>query len=92
MKRVLKWSVPVDDQDHPIGGGKVLHVGCQAGVVDVVSVWTEEPAVGVHGQRRARVYATGQPVPDGDVHIGSVIAPVSPPRTLVWHVYVGGVR
>lgn len=89
MKRVLKWNVPVDDHDHPIGGGPVVHVGCQTGVVDVVQVWTEEPVPGVRGQRRVRVYGTGQPIPEGDVHIGSVIAPVTPPKTLVWHVYGG---
>lgn len=91
MKRVLKWSVSVDDRDHPIGGGPVVLVGCQAGVADVVHVWTEEDAdkgtFSASEMRRARVYGTAHPIPDDDEHIGSVIAPVPPPRTLVWHVY-----
>lgn len=88
-KRVLKWSVPVDDHDHPIGAGRVVHVGCQAGAVDVVSVWTEETAHDADQSRRARVYGTGQPIPETDEHIGTAIAPVQPPRTLVWHIYGG---
>lgn len=86
-KRVLKWSVPVDDLDHPIGCGPVVHVACQAGVVDVVQVWTEETPRTTGQTRRARVYGTGQPIPDGDQHIGTALAPVHPPKTLVWHVY-----
>lgn len=84
-KRVLKWSVPVDDQDHPIGAGRVVHVACQAGVVDVVQVWTEEISSGgvIAPIRSARVYGTGQPIPEHAEHIGTV----TPPRTLVWHVY-----
>ncbi len=82
-KHVLKWSVPVDDKDHPIGGGKVVHTGVQHNGA-IVQVWTEEwqgvePLV-----RRARVYGTGHTVPLHDEHIGSVIVPGG---HLVWHVY-----
>lgn len=83
MKRVLKWPVPVDDHDHPIGSGTVVHVGCQAGVVDVVQVWTEETDdTMAHVGRRARVYGTGQAIPKDDVHLGSALA-----GPFVWHVY-----
>lgn len=85
IRRVLKWNIPVDDQDHPIGSGPVVLVGCQNGDHRNVQVWTEE--VEPITPRRARVYGTGQPLPGGDVHIGSVIAPTVPPKTLVWHVY-----
>lgn len=91
VKQVLKWSVPVDDQDHPIGTGRVVHVACQSGVVDVVSVWTEETAHTYGQSRRARAYGTGQPIPEDDEHIGTALAPVHPPKTLVWHIY-GGTR
>lgn len=87
MKRVLKWDVPVDDKDHPIGPGRVLHVACQWSP-SVVQVWTEEteetgenPVVAT---RRARVYGTGHPVPEKDEHLGSVAATGT---ALVWHVY-----
>lgn len=87
-KRVLKWPVPVDDKDHPIGAGKVVLVGCQNGDPSTVQVWTEEDAeTRPDVSRRARVYGTGQAVPAGDEHIGSVIAPTPPSSTLVWHVY-----
>lgn len=83
MRRVLKWTVPVDDRDHPIGGGRVVLVDTK-GNFGVVLVWTEEtqPTPQV---RRARVYGTGQPVPDHDDEwIGSTVA-----GPLVWHVYAG---
>ena len=81
MRRVLKWDVPVDDRDHPIGSGPVVHVGCQHGPA-VVQVWTDEPDSESVRYRSARVYGTGHEVPLGDSHIGSVIE-----GPLVWHVF-----
>ena len=81
-RRVLKWSVPVDDADHPIGAGPVVLVDAQNHRQSTVFVWTEEPLVAANSPRRARVYGTGQPIPDGDVHIGSTSA-----EPFVWHVY-----
>lgn len=80
--RVLKWDVPVDDKDHPIGSGKVVLVACQFGS-GVVQVWTEEPDDRPK-MRRARAYGTGHVIPARDVHIGSTVALNT---TLVWHVY-----
>lgn len=85
-KRVLKWTVPVDDQPHFIGTGQVVHVACQAGPYEV-QVWTEEPwgsepTESPYG-RRARAYGTGHAVPGGWIHIGSVID-----LGLVWHLYL----
>jgi hypothetical protein len=85
VKRVLKWDVPVDDREHTIGAGFIAHVGCQQGP-ETVQVWTEQsddhptrwPA------RTVRVFGTGQPLPDGARHLGSV---VSAGGALVWHVY-----
>lgn len=84
-KQVLRWYVPVDDRDHPIGAGRVVHVACRGDDIDVVTVWTEETdetkkTVG----RRARVYGTGQPVPAGDEHIGTAVTSTG---RLVWHLY-----
>lgn len=86
-KRVLKWTVDVDDRDHPIGGGKVVAVACQSGPRSV-QVWTEEPADAQPLARRARVYGTGHPVPEDDEHVGTALAP----HGLVWHVYAGPAR
>ena len=80
-RRVLKWPVPVDDADHPIGAGPVVFVDA-LGYRSTVFVWTEEPQDAAHAVRRARVYGTGQPVPGDDVHIGSTVA-----GPFVWHVY-----
>lgn len=84
-KTVLKWTVPVDDQAHPIGAGKVLLVASQYGDPGEVQVWTEESAdIGIRPTREATVIGTGQAVPDGHEHIGSV---VTMSGALVWHVY-----
>lgn len=85
MKRVLKWAVPVDDKDHPIGTGPVVLVACQ-GNPAVVHVWTEERDGKTTPTRRARVYATGEPLNDSEQHIGSVVVSGA---ELVWHVYGG---
>lgn len=86
-RRVLKWVVPVDDQDHPIGGGAVVLVAVQVsrdpgGPAGLVTVWTDEYPANPEPIRSAHVYGTGQPVPERDQHIGSCID-----GPLVWHVF-----
>lgn len=77
--RALKWSVPVDDRPHEIGGGKVLHVACQNGP-DAVEVWTLELN---DSKRWVQVFGTGQPLPGSvTAFVGTALA--SP---LVWHVF-----
>lgn len=82
-RRVLKWTIPVDDRDHPIGGGRVAHVACQSDA-NTVQVWTDEPDAEQVEIRSARVYGTGQPIPKGDEHLGSTI---TEDGFLVWHVF-----
>lgn len=85
-RRALKWIVPVDDQWHRIGGGKVLHVFTR--IPGAVEVWTLEQtdAHGLHALdnlRTVRVYGTGHPIAEADVeHIGSTVV-----GSLVWHVF-----
>lgn len=85
-RRVLKWTVPVDDVEHPIGGGRVTLVACQYDH-NTVQVWTEE-VPGLH-TRAAIVVGTGHPVPDGWEHIGSTVALSG---QLVWHLYASPAR
>lgn len=85
-RRVLKWVVPVDDCDHPIGPGPVVLTAVQRlGSAEVpagfVTVWTDE-SEDRGPVRSARVYGTGQPVSEHDEHIGSCID-----GPLVWHVF-----
>lgn len=104
IRRVLRWNVPVDDQWHEIGAGKVLHVNDRLPQFahergpreDVVEVWTEEacpddfPASEVEGRRSVRVFGTAQPLPDDAVvHLGSALSPLG---RLVWHVYTRDVQ
>jgi len=82
-KRVLKWNVPVDDQSHPVGAGRVLYVQCQFGP-ESVQVWTEESELTGSGERKVRVYGTGQPVPFDAPHLGTA---VTADGALVWHLF-----
>ena len=67
-------------------GAQIRHVGQQRG--DIV-VWFEadlglmdqKDAEGVE-MRRFLVVATGDPIPDGAVYLGTVT-----PSTLVWHIF-----
>lgn len=84
MKRVLKWTVPVDDDEHKIGAGPVALVACQHGS-DTVQVWTEEEhgsSASFENARNVRVYGTGHLVPVEWEHLGSVIV-----GRFVWHLY-----
>jgi hypothetical protein len=82
VKRILKWTVPVDDQHHDIGAGRVVHVACQHHPAEV-QVWTEE-TTGSQSTQRALVVGTGLHYPDDGAAVGTVV--VSP--GLVWHVVV----
>lgn len=83
---ILKWNVPVDNEHHQIGGGQVVHVGCQGEDPRHVQVWTiesshhTEPLV---GPRWVTVVATGQTLPDVATHHGTVLVDAG---RIVWHV------
>ncbi len=80
-RRILKWSIPVDDRDHPMGAGTVVHVACQ-NHPGAVEVWTDEPDAEHVTTTSARVYGTGQPLPQHDEVLGSTVVL----NGLVWHV------
>jgi hypothetical protein len=86
VKRVLKWTVPVDDKEHLIGAGRVLHVDCQTGPHEV-QVWTEEREDRPFPQVRAQVFGTGHTFPNRGRAVGSVPTSLGP-APLVWHVVV----
>lgn len=44
MRKVLKWDVPVDDVDHPVGSGPVVLVACQHGPEVVRTEETNRPS------------------------------------------------
>lgn len=83
--RVFRWEVPVDDRDHKIGAGKVLHVATRRDIV--VEVWTEEDAPAdelILPTRRATAIGTGYEVPEDMVHLGSTLTSSG---YFVWHLY-----
>ena len=81
--RVLKWQVPVDDNEHQIGGGIVMLVASQYGDPAMVQVWTTED--GSDPNRIVRVFGTGQDVPEGSWWpIGSAMMANG---QLVWHIF-----
>lgn len=81
MSAVLKWTVPVDDEWHPIGSGPVALVAAQHGP-RAVQVWTIEGRVNDVHFRSAKVIGTGQAIPESTEHIGSTVA-----GEFVWHVF-----
>lgn len=82
-RRILKWTIPVDDRDHPIGAGPVVHVDAQMVAANHVQVWTDESDAEHVEITSARVYATGQPLPDHDEVLGTALVLDG---ALVWHV------
>jgi len=84
-RAVLKWLVPVDDRPHKIGGGHVIHVGCQDPLdVDMVTVWTVEQRQGPVPKRAVQVFGTGHPLPFDAEPLGSALALGG---RLVWHLF-----
>lgn len=81
-RKVLKWPVPVDDQQYDIGSGPVLLVDIQGGDMNTVYVWTDEADAEAPVLRKAQVYGTGHVVPEAASPLGSVVA-----GFFVWHVF-----
>jgi hypothetical protein len=85
-RRVLKWRVPADDHWHPVGSGQVVLVDVQprqVGPLGTTTVWTLETTdSGDPSVVAARIFGTGQEVPDDVEHVGSCID-----GPLVWHVF-----
>lgn len=88
--KVLKWPVPIDDQWHDIGAGPVALVDVRADKEHEACVWTIEDDdkvdLDIVPKRKARVFSTGQHVPDEAVHLGSY-QDITPRWRLVWHVF-----
>jgi hypothetical protein len=83
--RVLRWEIPVDDQWHQIGGGRVLHTACRPPSATTVHIWTLEPENTAIAPRHACVIGTGHRVPmDAGDHLGTAI---THDDALVWHVF-----
>lgn len=83
MRRVLKWTVPVDDHAHEVGSGPVCLVACQTSA-EQVQVWTLESDATLGRTWLAQVYGTGHDVPEGALHLGSVMAADG---ALIWHLF-----
>lgn len=82
--RVLKWTIPVDDDDHP-GGSSPIHVACVGEDHENVQLWTHASSVlSDIPARRYRVFGTGQPVPEGSSYVGTTLAADG---ALVWHLF-----
>lgn len=79
---MYKWTVPVDDRPHEIGGGKIIHA--RARTPNEVEVWTEESVLVLtpNPKRVVQVVGTGQRYSNGNV---KVTIPVEN-SILVWHV------
>lgn len=100
VQRILRWEVPVDDQDHVLeADGPVLHVAGHRDFADRVELWTLSVSdeafwaapIGtrVHAPppgppRALRVFGTGQAIPPGYEWLGSTERTL---HGLVWHLF-----
>jgi hypothetical protein len=82
MQRVLQWEVPVDDEWHEIGAGRVVEVAARAHRErpgDLVEVWTLEDYPGTSTadlvKRSATVIGTGHPAPLNTEYLGTAVVP-----------------
>lgn len=81
-RRMFRYAVAVDDRPHFVYlTGDPLHVGCQ--YLSEVEFWAENDPDDSPAPVAFQVFGTGQPIPDGAVHVGTC------PRLqgLVWHLY-----
>lgn len=82
-RQVFRYTVPVDDQPHTFDlTNDPLHVANGA-MLDEVEFWAEHDMDAPEYPAVFQVVGTGQPLPDGAVHVGTC------PRIhgLVWHLY-----
>ncbi len=82
MAKILRHVLPVIAGDQVLSVGHIVHVACRD--MDSIEVWasSEDPA-----PRRFQVIGTGQPIPYGYEHVGTVI---SLHGALVWHLFGQG--
>lgn len=82
VQRILRWDVPVDDQQHLIGAGPIVHVATRTPRFpqgDTVEVWTleqqpEPTTFEIQAERLVQVVGTGHAFPVGWAPVGSAIA------------------
>jgi hypothetical protein len=81
MKRILRYSVLVDDCTHHFDlNGAIVHVDSrQPDVVEFWSVETGGPVI----KREFTVVGTGHPYPDHWKHVGTAL---TADGALVWHL------
>lgn len=91
MRRMFRYEVPVDDQEHRhVVHGVVKKVATQEwvpGKMPVVEFWAEDIAPAPNGtllQRTFQVFGTGQPLPEKAKWRGTTDRD---PAGLVWHLY-----
>ncbi|MEV5129227.1 hypothetical protein AB0K87_01690 [Streptomyces sp. NPDC053705] len=79
---IHRYEIPIDDQPHrfTIGRGP-LYFACRQG--DRVEFWAYAPTESSAMDREFTIIGTGQPLPLGTWHVGTVL---SPSGNLVWHI------
>lgn len=90
-KQMLKWSIPVDDQDHTVEmptpwAWHIQFADCQYGP-ESVQFWIEHVVDAKDSYRRIfRVFGTGQEVPP-EYHYRKTVTWKGEVLVLVWHLF-----
>jgi hypothetical protein len=83
-RRVLRLSVPVDDQWHTVHlHGPILHIATRRRAV--VEIWFLDDSAQSRTAHIVRAFGTGHTIPDDvGAYIGTA---VTPDGALVWHLF-----
>lgn len=81
MRRILRETIPVDDQFHQLPD-RVVHVAARC--EDAVDVWWLDDSDVPAQDMKVRVFGTGHLVPADADYLGSA---VTPSGRFVWHLF-----
>lgn len=88
-RRIFRYEIPVDDRQHTVPAGKIVHMTRHRDLISPrVEVWVEvqletpdissEPV----GGQVLTIIGTGHPAPEGATHVATCLD-----GPLVWHLY-----
>lgn len=88
-KRVLRFTIDINDDIHEFPMGKVVHAMPNRDGLPNIEIWIEctvdekFPETGARGKQKLRIFGTGHPIPNTNTeHLVSL-----PKGRFIWHLY-----